>query len=508
VILSAAEKRHAAQMSSQELPSRGRRLAAIGIGIAILALLIVSASGGNLLFHIKTYLIPYAVSFALMIAGFFLLRNFGRFEFRLVLLFAVLFRIAMICAPPTLSDDIYRYVWDGKLSAHGINPYLYRPDAPELVSFRDKAIFGNMSSGIVYSVYPPVSQAVFLLGALTPYPIKAIKIIYSLFDIGTIIVLWLLLSHMGLPKRNIILYAWNPLPIYEFAGSGHTDSALLFFTLLTLLLFARQKYFGSFTALGLAIISKLLPLVFLPFLFFAVPGRRKYWLAAWSGVVVVLGYLPFIGALPKVVKNFTTDVGMYLSSLYIFNGSLFTLWYWARDTFQIYKGYTDFHFMTQTLSFLFGFIWLGLVLSAFLKREKTNEREIMWRFLLTFFAFLICSPNVQVWYISWIACLVPLIVNLDRLSRRSGLTEILARTRLSWLTWSFTAAFAYIAYYRLFSHTGTYSVPVWAIWLEYGVLFGLLFIEMSWQLRHQRQRSSIIARDTEPSWHPTSTIHT
>ncbi|HZS44246.1 MAG TPA: hypothetical protein VFC63_04040, partial [Blastocatellia bacterium] len=81
----------------------------IVIGMLITILLVIAARGGDLLIHIKTYLFTYTISFALMIACFALLRNFGRREFTLVFVFAIIFRIVMICAPPTLSDDIYRY---------------------------------------------------------------------------------------------------------------------------------------------------------------------------------------------------------------------------------------------------------------------------------------------------------------------------------------------------------------------------------------------------------------
>ena len=479
--------------------STSKRLVVVVIGIAMAGLLIIPARDSNLLIHIKTYLIPYCLVFVLMIAAFLLLREFGRWEWRMMLVFAVLFRLIMICAPATLSDDINRYAWDGKMSANGINPYLYRPDAPELKSLRDTVIYPKMSSAAVYSVYPPVSQGVFLLGALTGHPIKAIKAIYSVFDMGTIIILWMLIGHFGLPRRNILLYAWNPLPVFEFAGSGHTDAALVFFTLLAIYCFARKKYVGAFAGLGFAIISKLLPLIFLPFFFFGVSGRRKYALAALSGLVVVFGYLPFAGALPTVINNFRTDVGVYLNSnLYIFNGSLFTLMYWVRDTFQIYRSITDFGVMTQTLSILFLFIWIGIVIWSWYEREKTDELRVAWKVMLTFFAFLVCSPNVQVWYVTWITCFVPLFVNLDHIKFGPGFFGSLVRARLSWLTWSFTASFAYLAYYWFFK-SQKYLVPVWAIWLEYGVLFGLLLIELVWRKRYRHEYKTIIANDPNPA---------
>ena len=374
---------------------------------------------------------------------------------------------------------------------HGINPYIYRPDAPELQSFRDTAIYPKMSSAAVYSVYPPVSQAVFFLGNLTGHPIPAIKAIYSIFDLGIVIVLWQLIGLLGLPKRNILLYAWNPLAVFEFAGSGHTDAPLLFFTLLAILFFAKNKYLGAFTALGLAIISKLLPLIFLPYFFFAVKGRRKYYLALWSGVVVLLGYLPFVGGLTTVISNFRTDVSLYLStSLYMFNGSMFTFWYWIRDALQVYDRFTKFSFMASALSAMFGVVWLGIVASSWLSRKKTSATDIAWRVMLTFFAFLVFSPNVQVWYILWIGCFVPLFVNFERGFEGGTSIRSLANIRMSWLTWTFTVCFAYIAYHRFFTQTGPYLVPRWAIWVEYGLLFGLITIEWIWADRESLRKSN------------------
>jgi alpha-1,6-mannosyltransferase len=476
-----------------------RRLIVVAIGIAMCGLLGIAARDKNLLIHIKTYLIPYCLVFVLMIVAFLLLRQFGKWEWRVMLLFAILFRIVMIIAPPTLSDDINRYAWYGKMSAHGINPYVYRPDAPELTSLRDTVIYPKMSSAAVYSVYPPVSQGVFFLGALTGHPIRAIKVIYSIFDLGTIIILWMLIGHFGLPRRNILLYAWNPLPVFEFAGSGHTDAALIFFTLLAIYCFLRTKYVGSFAALGFAIISKLLPLIFLPFFFFGVSGRKKYALAALSGLVVVLGYLPFAGALPTVIKNFRTDVGVYLNSnLYIFNGSLFTLFYWIRDRFHIYRSITDFGVMTQTLSIIFLFIWVGMVAWSWYDRKNRDGLRIAKLVMLTFFAFMVCSPNVQVWYVTWVTCFVPLFVVPDYIKFGPGFFGSLVRARLSWLTWSFTASFAYLAYYWFFK-SQSYLVPVWAIWLEYGLLFGLLIIETVWRKRYGREYKAVAANEVKPA---------
>jgi len=141
---------------------------------------------------------------------------------------AVLLRIAFLPLLPGLTDDLYRYVWDGWMQVEGINPYRYAPNADALSAFQEAPVYEALNSKPYYSVYPPLSQFIFLLGGwlyaqlgwhAAYFGLKALLAAAEFCGV-------LLLSRLT-TRRNLLLYAWNPLVLVETAGQGHTDALLL-----------------------------------------------------------------------------------------------------------------------------------------------------------------------------------------------------------------------------------------------------------------------------------------
>ncbi len=222
----------------------------------------------------------------------------------LVLGLAALMRVAPLVWPPFLSSDLFRYVWDGRVQAHGINPYAYIPAAPELAFLRDEDIYQSVNrSEEAPTIYPPVAQLIFAaIGQIWP-SLAMVKIVMAGFEALAIgIVAWLL-HRAGRPAAGVLVYAWNPLPIWEYAGNGHIDGASIGFIALALLAAAssrRQTLAG--VLLGAAILCKLLPAAIFPAFW-----RRWDWrmLTGTAATIVilyaayaygagwrVLGYLP------------------------------------------------------------------------------------------------------------------------------------------------------------------------------------------------------------------------
>jgi alpha-1,6-mannosyltransferase len=210
---------------------------------------------------------------------------------------AALMRVPVVCAPPYLSADIYRYVWDGRVEAAGINPYRYAPTDPHLEALRDGDIFPQIASKYAPTIYPPVAEGIFLIVTRFGESVTMMKVAMVAFEIVVVILLVRLLALGGLPTSRILVYAWHPLPLWEFAGSGHIDAALI--ALSVAALWAARRGHGPASGLFLAgaTLTKLYPAVLLPALY-----RRWGWMmpAAFAAAIVV-AYLPFIAVGSRVL---------------------------------------------------------------------------------------------------------------------------------------------------------------------------------------------------------------
>src|SRR5215213_3496311 len=186
----------------------------------------------------------------------------------IVIVLAVIFRLSIVFAPPYLSDDIYRYVWDGRVQAAGINPYRYIPAAPELAHLRDDAIYPRINRrDWAHTIYPPVAQFVFFLTTRISEHVTWMKLTMLGFEVVAIWAIAQLLMSLGQAPQRLLIYAWHPLVIWEFAGSGHVDAIAIAFIALAFLAWHRNKDFGSGFALACATLTKLFPIVLLPAVF-------------------------------------------------------------------------------------------------------------------------------------------------------------------------------------------------------------------------------------------------
>ncbi|HEX5454628.1 MAG TPA: glycosyltransferase 87 family protein [Stellaceae bacterium] len=158
----------------------------------------------------------------------------------LVLGFALAMRALLVAAPPYLSTDIYRYIWDGRVIAAGVNPYRYTPTDPHLAPLRDPDIFPNINrANYAHTIYPPAAEAIFFAVTRVSASVTAMKAAMVLFEAVAVALLLRLFAARGQPASRIILYAWHPLPLWEFAGSGHIDAAIV--ALIALALWSRQR---------------------------------------------------------------------------------------------------------------------------------------------------------------------------------------------------------------------------------------------------------------------------
>ena len=177
--------------------------------------------------------------------------------------FALLFRATLFFSAPSLSDDIYRYVWDGTLVNHGVNPYQYAPGAPELSAYRD-TIYERVNHKDIGTPYGPIMMLASAAAEQFAHSIHAMKILFLVFDGLVILLLLRLLDLAGKPRSHVLLYAWNPLAVVEIAGSGHNDILAVFLMLASLyLLLSERARAASFAAMS-AVAAKYFALLFLP----------------------------------------------------------------------------------------------------------------------------------------------------------------------------------------------------------------------------------------------------
>ncbi len=204
---------------------------------------------------------------------------------------AVGMRAMTLWAPPLLSTDVYRYVWDGRVQMAGINPYRYLPAAPEVAFLRDDAVFPHINrAGYAPTVYPPAAEGVFALAAAVAPGVFGMKLVMAAFDLLALGALSWLLWVAGRPAAELLIFAWLPLPVWEFAGNAHVDAVTAGVLALALVVAARRRAVWTGILLAVATLTKFLPAVVVP----AFWRPRDWRIPLAFAVAVVVLYIPYL----------------------------------------------------------------------------------------------------------------------------------------------------------------------------------------------------------------------
>ncbi len=233
-----------------------------------------------------------AAQAALCAAGTGLIWNRGssRLTTGIVIGVAVLLRLSLLTQTPALSDDIYRYIWDGRVQAARINPYRYIPADPHLAFLRDAQIYPHINRrDYAPTIYPPLAQVFFWAVTRVSESVIWFKAVLLLLEGGTLWLLAQLLGALNFPRARLLVYAWNPLVLWEFS-SGHIDLLMTPLVLLALLAHCRKRSAWAGIFLGAATLVKFFPLVLLP----AFYKRRQWRLPIALGLTIALSYLPYL----------------------------------------------------------------------------------------------------------------------------------------------------------------------------------------------------------------------
>ena len=221
-----------------------------------------------------------------------------------VILVAAVLRLVLLPLPPSLSDDLLRYVWDGKVVAAGFDPYGLAPEAPELTGLRDD-LWRRMPHRDVPSVYPPVAMGLFTLASGLPWPLTGLKILLASADLAGCVVLLRLARRLELPAGRVAWYAWNPLVAMEVAGMGHVDALGVAACVAAVWLLSSARPVRAGLAAAAGVLAKLVPVVVLP-LWTVAAGPRRGRFALAAALALALAGLPVLvahgGAPPGLVK--------------------------------------------------------------------------------------------------------------------------------------------------------------------------------------------------------------
>ena len=208
----------------------------------------------------------------------------------IVLAVAIAMRVPVLLAPPFLSSDVYRYVWDGRVQVGGINPYRYVPADPALQTLRDAAIFPHINrADTARTIYPPVAQLVFQAVARLSQSVVAMKVAMVAFEALACWAMLLLLAVAQLPAERVLIYAWNPLAVWEFAGNGHVDAISIGLLAVALLLGAVRRDTWAGVALAAAVLVKFLPAAVAPALWRPRGPHGAAWRMPLAALALIAG---------------------------------------------------------------------------------------------------------------------------------------------------------------------------------------------------------------------------
>ena len=318
-----------------------------------------------------------------------------------ILLVAIICRVFTAFVMPSLSDDVYRFIWDGQLLVSGNNPLLTTPDSyinqlsPTSPHFNYFSVLhSKINHPQFYTCYPPLMQLVFWIAAeagtlsITASTI-IIKLIVAMFDILGIYYFVKILKIQLLSPKLVLLYALNPLVIIEGVGNAHFEVVQVALMIVSMYLLLIKKINVAAVFWGLAIVAKLLPLLLLP-LWIRLLGLKKGLLfAVISGCVTVITFLPFLSA--KAITGFSNSLDLYFQN-FEFNASLY---YLARELGWWVKGYNYISFIGP---FLF-FIFLGCYAVIYFRYRKIIFLQFANLCLLIFTLYYLLATTVHPWYI-------------------------------------------------------------------------------------------------------------
>ncbi|MBB5267292.1 hypothetical protein HNQ90_000849 [Algibacter amylolyticus] len=405
------------------------------------------------------------------------------------------FRAVFILAIPNLSQDFYRFIWDGRMILEGINPYLHTVESfisaskyPVAQALELRAGMGSLNASH-FTNYPPINQLCFTIAAL--FASKSIlgsvivmRLLIIAADFGTLHYGSKLLEKLKLPAHHIFWYILNPFIIIELTGNLHFEGVMVFFLVWSMYLLYSNKWVLAAVVFALSVVTKLIPLMFLPLFYqWFVFGdwnninktsqkapqedsknkldllptpRYNFWkgitkLIAFYAVVIlttVLLFAPFYSS--EFINNYSKTVALWFGN-FEFNASLY---YIAREIGYLFRGYNEIAIIGKAASIL---VVCFVITLSFLRKNKTMT-QLITAMLMALSFYYFTATTVHPWYIAMLLIL-----------------SVFTKYKFP-LVWSFVIILSYLAYVNVNSMDK--SENLWIIGLEYLVVYGVFIWEV------------------------------
>jgi alpha-1,6-mannosyltransferase len=312
----------------------------------------------------------------------------------------IVFRLIFLFSIPNLSQDFYRFIWDGRLLLNGLNPYLFTPN--ELINTHH-ALFAQMQllhdgmgalSAQHFSNYPPMHQLPFVIAALISKnsilgSVVVMRIIIILADIGILMYGRKLLGFLKIPKQHIFFYFLNPLVIIELSGNLHFEALMLFFLTIALFFLYKQKQIHSAIFLGFSILTKLLPVLVLPLLIPRLKFKKTTLYFTLVGLCMVVLSSPFFEL--QFLKNYSDTVGLWFTN-FEFNSSFYSI---GKPLMSMLFKIRLIEYMPFIVP-----IFVVFVVLYFMRRKTIDTKTIAQSFFWILTLYFLVSTTVHPWYLT------------------------------------------------------------------------------------------------------------
>lgn len=345
----------------------------------------------------------YFTLFALYLTMVRKLSFMGQPELKFWMLTAVVFRVAMLFSLPALSDDFYRFIWDGRLLAAGIHPFAEVPayylTAETAVPGLDAALFNKLNSKETFTIYPTFAQFIFWLSVVlsdgTLYgSVFVMKLIIFLFELGTLLILPKILRDFKQVPAGVLIYALNPLVVLELTGNLHFEGIMIFFLLAGVFLLGRQQGFLSALAYALSICTKLIPLLFLPLMVRHFGWKKALFYGAVTGSITVLLSVPLLNE--DIVLGLSTSLRYYFQR-FEFNASIY---YLIREAGYSLFGFNIIQFSGPVLGLMATVIIMTISLRNLpIKFPQTVDAQLFKDMLWCLLVYFLFTTILHPWYI-------------------------------------------------------------------------------------------------------------
>lgn len=382
------------------------KLHRLALGLGLVSALIYAFQGYALE---REHTFVLWTSFGLLFASYLYFIQREKLNFRFLLALGIGFRLIFLFSEPFLSQDYFRFVWDGQLIWTGYSPYQFTPDDLMLLPGFDMPLAEELHQGMGelsarhYSNYPPLNQLFFalavLLGGKTYWgTLIAMRLMIIAADVGTLYFGRKLLRDLSIAPYQAFWYFLNPLVIVELSGNLHFEGLMIFFFCFGLFHIQKNNWIKGSLANAASISLKLIPLLFLPLWLRYFKPRRLFFFYSFIAAFVLLTLMPLYSK--DFIAHYQATINLWFGN-FEFNAGFYTFLKPVVLHYSEIPAWKFIKFYGQWVPF--ATILMALGLSVLRKNEQMSVLLRSCLYLLTFYFFI--STTVHPWYLCFLVFL-------------------------------------------------------------------------------------------------------